>query len=179
MTAASNLAVRVACAFCCFVLSSAPAWAEVTANDMQIAGRALSFLQKPLTGEVILGIVYAPEIPQSVREAENLLSVLGARLKVGNIVLKPALVKLDEAARADVGLLFLAPGVGTDAKKVAEVIRTRRIPCITTDIAQVRAGFCTMGITSRPKVEILVNRVSAASSAIAFSAVFRIMITEI
>jgi hypothetical protein len=51
--------------------------------------------------------------------------------------------------------------------------------CVTTDIAQVRRGACVMGVRSRPKVEVFVNRASATANHINFSTVFRVMITEL
>lgn len=161
------------------LLAGDPAWSQVTVNDLQITGRALGFLEKPLTGEVSMGIIYMPDSPQSTREAESVRRMLGNGFKVGNVTLRPVLIPADEIARARVELLFLAPGTGPDTKALAEAIRSKRVPCITTDVSQVRNGTCTVGVRSQPKVEILVNRSLAANSSTTFSSVFRMMITEI
>jgi hypothetical protein len=57
-------------------------------------------------------------------------------------------------------------------------VRSKRIPCITTDLAKVKSGSCAIGVRSQPKIEILVNRNAATGSDLKFSAVFRMMITE-
>jgi hypothetical protein len=159
------------------VLATPAAVAEVTAQDLQIAARALSFLQKPLSGEVAVGIVYAGGNPQSLEEAERLQSLLSAGLKVGNITLKSTLVPLAEASRASVGVFFLTTGLGTEAQSLAAVSRARHLPCFTTDLLQVAVGRCAVGVRSQPKIEIVVNHVAATASGTTFSTVFRMMIT--
>jgi len=151
--------IRASLLACCLLMLCATAHAEFTLKDVQIAGRALGFLEKPLSGDVKAGIVYAPADPQSVHEAEALQALLGEGLRVGNVRLVPVLVPVTEVGHAKVALFFLIAG-------------------ITAADTKVRAGVCAMGVRSQPKVEILVNRAAAASTSLAFSAVFRMMITE-
>ncbi|MDR3515473.1 MAG: hypothetical protein P4M00_06640, partial [Azospirillaceae bacterium] len=70
----------------------AHAQADVTPKDLQVMARALGFMEKAPTGEVVLGIVYAPGNPQSAKEAEDIQKLLGDGLKAGAMVLKPRLV---------------------------------------------------------------------------------------
>jgi hypothetical protein len=161
------------------LLSAAPAWAQVSPMDIQVAGRALSFLAKPLTGEVTVGIVYSPTNSLSQQSAQDLQKQLGSGLRVGNLTLKPALVTLADAARSKAGFFFLTPGVGTEAAALPDITKAKHIPCVTTDLGQVTAGRCTVGVRSTPKIEIVVNRAAAAASGTTFSTVFRMMITEL
>jgi hypothetical protein len=163
---------------CCAALACGTAHAQFTLSDVQIAGRALGFLDKPLQGQVSAGIVYSPTNPQSVREAEALKDMLGDGLKIGNITLNPVLVAVADVQHSTAALLLLTNGVG-DVVPVADASRNRKIPCITTDIGKVKDGACAIGVRSQPKVEILVNRTAAIASQLSFSAVFRMMITEI
>jgi hypothetical protein len=160
------------------VLAARAAFADVSEQDLQIAARALSFLQKPLNGEVAMGIVYVRGNPQSQAEAESLQRMLNEGLKVGNITLKSTLVSLEEAPRASVGFFFLTTGLGAGAQSLADISQARHIPCFTTDLSQVTAGRCAVGVRSRPKIEIVVNRTAATASDTQFSTVFRMMITE-
>jgi hypothetical protein len=160
-------------------LFTLPSAAEVSDTTLLIAARALSFLQHPLQGEVIVGIVYQPGITQSALEARQLDAMMQAGFRAGTLVLRSRLIKLDELAGSNVGLYFLTSDLGPAAAALSQVHRTRHIPCITTDIAQVRDGYCAMGLRALPRVEILVNRAAAAASGMTFSQAFLVMITEI
>jgi hypothetical protein len=164
---------------CCACLQSLPLHAEITSGDMQIMGRALTFLDKPLSGEVIIGIVYSTDNPQSVREADQLQRLLGGGLRVGNVLLKPLTVALDHVSQANVDVLFLTAGLGEQALPVAAASRSRHLPCITTDLSQVKSGRCPVGVSSKPTIEILVNRAAALANGTPFSTLFRMMINEI
>jgi ABC-type uncharacterized transport system substrate-binding protein len=157
---------------------AAPLGAEVTPTDLQVAARALSFMDKPLTGPVRVGILYAPDSPRSVRQADELQRMLGAGLKAGKLELKPVLVKVGEAAGANVDMYFLTEYVSTADAQTAGLSVAKR-PCVTIDIAQVAGGTCLMGVRSTPKVEIVINRAAAKDSGVTFATVFRVMITEI
>jgi hypothetical protein len=163
---------------CCAALAFGTAHAEFTLSDIQIAGRALGFLDKPLQGQVTAGIVYSPTNPQSTREAEALKNMLGDGLKIGNITLRPVLVSVADVQHSNASL-FLLTDSADDVNLVADASRNKKIPCITTDLRKVKDGNCAIGVRSQPKIEILVNRNAAITSQLSFSAVFRMMITEI
>jgi hypothetical protein len=163
---------------CCAVFAFGTAHGQFTMSDVQIAGRALGFLEKPLQGLVTAGIVYSPTNPQSVREAEALKDMLGEGLRIGNVTLRPVLVSVADVQHSTAALFLLTDGVD-DVTLVANAARAKKIACITTDLAKVKSGNCAIGIRSQPKIEILVNRDAAAGSQLSFSAVFRMMITEI
>ena len=166
------------CSLCACFVTSASAVAEMTPTDLQVAARALSFMERPLAGSIRVGILYSPDNPRSVREAEALRDLLGTGLKAGKLELKPFLVKVRDAATAKVDLFFLAGFVGA-AEANAARISVLKVPCVTADIAQVEGGACLMGVRSIPKVQIMINRAAAKDSGIAFATVFRVMITEI
>jgi hypothetical protein len=157
-----------------------PARADITPKDVQVMARALGFTEKPPSGEVNIGIVFAPGNPQSAKEADDLKTLMGAGLKAGNLTLKPVMVKIDDLGSAgDVAAFLLTEGVGADGAKLAAATKTKQKPCVTIDIAQVQSGACVMGIKSEPKVEIVVNKTAAADSGVSFAASFRMMITEL
>ncbi|MES2219043.1 MAG: hypothetical protein V4501_11605 [Pseudomonadota bacterium] len=162
---------------CCLMIAL-PAQASVELKDLEVAVRALGFTNNPPTGKLNIGIVYSPNVSSSVQEAENLQKLLGGGLQVGNLFLKPIMIKINEADNADVGLFFLTQGVGIDGRKLLPASNKKPIVCITTDISQVIAGACVLGVKSHPKVEILVNRAAAAKSGTKFATAFNMMITE-
>lgn len=160
----------------CLVLPVAAARADISQKDLQITARALSFMEKPPIGETRLGIVYDPNDPRSAAQAQAVKKMLASGMKVGNLVLKPVMVELGQAARANVDLFFLTEHLGEGSADIADISEAEQIPCITVDIAQVRQGACVMGVRSRPKIEILVNRQAAANSGMKFATAFRMMI---
>jgi ABC-type uncharacterized transport system substrate-binding protein len=173
--------MRVALAFLvwCVAAMTTGAYAAMTQNDLLIAVRALSFMQNPLAGQIRVGIVYAAGSPRSVAEADNLQQMLAGGLKVGNLIMSPVKVKIDDLAGANVQLILLTEYVGNDGARVFDATKARHIPCITVDIAQVQNGACVMGVRSEPRIEILVNRAAAAGSGTSFATAFRLLITEI
>jgi ABC-type uncharacterized transport system substrate-binding protein len=161
------------------LLSAVPAYADITTMDLQVAARALSFLDDPMTGRVRVGIVYSPDSPRSRSQAEQVGADMSDGLKVGNVVLVPILVPIDEATAADVDLFLLTEHMPPTDDRLAGVSRSRQIACITTDLDQVRKGTCAIAVQSRPKIEIVVNRDAAIGSGLKFATAFRVMVTEI
>lgn len=152
--------------------------AQVTRTDLQVAARALSFMEQPLTGKVRVGIVYEPDSPRSVQQAQELARLIGTGMQAGRVELQPALVRVADAAAANVDLYFLTEFVAPQAAAGTASLPPNR-PCVTTDLTHVENGSCLMGISSKPKVSIVVNREAAKRSGITFATVFRVMITEI
>ena len=148
----------------------------VTTMDLQVVARALSFIEPPMRGTVRVGIVYDAASNASVRQAQEVQRLLTTAVKAANLELRPTLVEMRAADRADVDLLFLTEHVGQD---VAAHIAARRIPCVTTDLAQMTNGVCLMGVRAQPKVEIFVNRAAADAAGVSFATVFRMMVKEI
>jgi hypothetical protein len=163
---------------CCLILIVMPVQAAVGLGDLEIAVRALGFINNPPTGELSVGIVYSPEVASSAQEAESLQKILGDGLQVGSLFLKPVMVNINEADNASVGIFFLTEGLGGDARKLLSASNKKQILCVTTDIPQVINGACGLGIKSHPKVEIIVNRAAAANSGTTFATAFSMMITE-
>jgi hypothetical protein len=170
--------VRATTMVSAFVMAAAPALAQAVQSDLVVAARALGFLENPPTGDVTVGIVYAP-VAASRQDADALRVLLGAGLRVGNITLKPVLVGAGELGTADIDLLFLVSGLDEQTGiAAANLSATKKIPCITITTAYLEQGRCVMAVRSRPKVEILVNQAAAARSNTKFAAVFRMMIKE-
>jgi hypothetical protein len=171
---------RCAIALAMFVVCLArPAAAQVTSADLQIAARAIGFIQNLHSSPLDVEIVYDPKNPQSQQQAQQLAGLFGDGLHVGNLLLRPVVTPLDRIGSSNADLYFLTAGMGNAAQRVGQASRQRQVPCITFDLAQVRAGTCTMGVQARPRISVIVNRAAAEASHTEFSAVFRIMITEI
>lgn len=157
----------------------APAWAAFDDTTLRVAGRVLGFLEKPPSGNVQVAIVYAPDDSRSVADAQRLQAMLGSGIQIGNVFLQGRTLKIADADIANIGLILLAEGAGSSAGRVGEIARKRHLPCITTDLAQVRSGACAIGVGAQPRVQIIVNQAAANASAVRFSTAFRMLITEL
>jgi hypothetical protein len=165
-------------ALLCGAFVCAPARAEFTLKAAQIMVRILGFMDHPPPAQVSLGLVYDPASPASQKQAENLMAQLGGGYQAGKFTLVPKLVKIGGVSATSVDVIVLMDGVG-GAAKIADVMKAKKIPCFTGDIAQVNGGACLIGITTDPKVNIQLNRNLAVQSGINFGSAFHMMITEI
>ena len=165
-------------ATCCVAIVM-PVRAEILMQDLQIAARALSFMETPLTGSVRAGIVYSARDQRSVRQAEELERLLERGVRLGSFNVRAVRVEIDRVAGADVDLFLMTDFVRDAGAQRAVLSGTKSIPCVTTDIELVRDGVCMMGVRSKPKVEILISHEAARKSGITFATVFRMLITEL
>jgi hypothetical protein len=175
---ASRLAKLVAGA--CVMLASLDAAADVTTRDLQVVARTLGFLETPkLTGQLNMGIVHDRGNTSSRRQAESIAAMLSGGLQLGSLQLRPVLVPLGEVADARADFFLMTEFLGDAAMAFPALLRKRQVPCVTTDMQQVRNGICVIGVQSSPKVEIRVNSEAASRTGTRFSTIFRMMVTEL
>jgi hypothetical protein len=149
-----------------------------SAKDLQVAGRALTFLENGPTGRAVLGVVFDPAKPASVAEKNAVMAAIGGGYSAGALTLTGKPIESgDVAGAAGVNALFVTSGV--NYASVGAVAKARKLVTIGSGPACVSSGACVMGVTTDPKVEIIVNRSAAAAVGVAFKAAFRMMIKEI
>ena len=83
---------------------------------------------------------------------------------------------LDESA--DLRAVIVADRMKSNYDLLADYGRRRHTLVISSDLDCVRAGKCTVGIASAPRVEVIVSTQQAQASDIQFSEAFRMMVTE-
>jgi hypothetical protein len=167
----------------CFVLAcllQAPAaLAQSEARNLQVLARTLGFMDPPMKGRLRVGILYDPASTAAHRDASALSDLFAGGLRTGGLTLEARLVPIGEANKADVDLFLLSRGNGDRAAALVSVLKSRKLPCLSSDLEQVRAGHCTIGLQSAPRVEIFLNTRLATDSNLAFASVFRMMIKEL
>ncbi|KQY35015.1 hypothetical protein ASD38_00095 [Caulobacter sp. Root487D2Y] len=151
----SKRKTRGAVALCALTLALAPLGAAHAdaAKDVQVAGRALTFLENGPTGKAVLGVVFDPSKPASVAEKNAASAVSGV---------------------SGVAALYVTTGVNVGAAAKAKKLIT-----IGSDVSCATSGACVMSVSADPKVEIVVNRAAAAAVGAVFKAAFRMMIREV
>ncbi len=153
--------------------------AQVTAKDVQVAARVLTFTSTPYSGTVKLGIVYDPSVAASNADEQALTGILGSGLAVGGITLVPVPVPISKISAVPVTAYFLTSGLGAAAAAVQAQAASAKTICITTDLSATKAGYCAVSVQSAPQVQITVNKAAATASNVGFASAFLMMITEI
>jgi len=146
-----------------------------TAKDLQVAGRALTFLENGPTGKVVLGVVFDPSKPASVSEKNAVMAAIGGGMSAGAVTLTAKPVEAGAVGGVSgVDALYVTTGVNVGAAAKAKKLIT-----IGSDTACATSGACVMSVSADPKVEIVVNRAAAAAVGAVFKAAFRMMIREV
>lgn len=159
-----------------FIASPGLAHAD-PARDLQVAGRALTFLENGPTGRVVLGVVFDPAKPGSVAEKNAVMAATGGGFSAGALTLVGKPIEAGEVGGASgVGALYVTSGVNYGA--VGSAAKAKKLVTIGAP-ACAESGACVLGVMTEPKVEITVNRSAAAAVGAAFKAAFRMMIKEI
>jgi hypothetical protein len=167
----------VAACMCAAILSPGTARADA-AKDLQVAGRALTFLENGPSGRAVLGVVFDPSKPGSVAEKNAVMAALGGGYSAGAVTLVGKPVEADAVGGVSgVAALYVTGGVNYGVVKAAA--KDRKLVTIGSAPACVNSGACVMGVVTEPKVEITVNRAAAAAVGASFKAAFRMMIKEI
>lgn len=158
---------------------AAPALAHAdAAKDLQVAGRALTFLENGPAGKAVLGVVFDPAKPASVAEKNAVMAALGSGYSAGTVTLTGKPVEASAVGGVSgVNALFVTTGVNYGA--VGGAAKAKKIITIGSDTACATSGACVMAVATEPKVEITVNRSAAAAVGAAFKAAFRMMIKEV
>ena len=149
--------------------------ASLQPQELQILGKALSFLEPPLTGQPSVVIVYASGDADSRRDAEDLAGNLSS-IQLGG---HPVTVRvLGSASLAAQEFQLLIAAKGADSGLIIAAAQANHALCVTADPEAVRDGHCTMAIRSARKVDIFVNKDAAAQAGIGFATAFRMMVHE-
>lgn len=148
------------------------------AKDLQVLGRALTFLENGPSGRVTVGVVFDPSKPGSVAEKDALMGALAGGFSAGGLTIVGAPLPVSALGGAGgVGALIVTNGVNYGA--VGGAAKAKKVLTASIGSACVTAGACVIGVTTAPKVEITVNRAAAAAVGASFKAAFRMMIKEI
>jgi hypothetical protein len=150
--------------------------ASFTAKDLQVLGRAITFLQPAPTSDAVIAIAYAPSDPGSRRDADGIASLISAGAVAGRISPRARVVDVNAVETA--GATIVIAAAGANGPRLSAASRAARALCVTTDVDAVRAGLCAMAINAEPRVEIILNHAVSAAAGIEFVAAFRMMIQE-
>lgn len=153
--------------------------AATSPKELKIGIHVVDFVTNAPSDRTGFGIVYDSRVHESFEDAQAImdsLSMPGLKLPAG---LKPILIDvrdLDETSKLKV--LVVADHMKASYDLLADFGRRTHTLVLSSDLDCVRAGKCTVGIISAPRVEVIVSTQQAQASGIQFSEAFRMMVTE-
>ncbi len=144
--------------------------AAASDKDIQIIGKALSFISGGPSGDVAVDIIFDPSNPASVSDADAVASLLSAGVASGKITLSGAKTASSTGAK----VAYIAAG----AEGKASALSGQGIITVSSNPECAKSSGCVLGVSTSPKVEIHVGKAAAESAGAAFGSAFRMMIIE-
>lgn len=163
-----------------WAMGASAATAATSEKDMQIAMRAVTFWEDTPSGQAVAAIVYDPANESSKSEAEVIKGFLEANPSAGSASLVPKLVAVgDLSGLSGASVAFVTEGLGGQHEAIFSKAAGAGVLTISSDRACVEAGKCVVSVTSKPRVEIVVNKSAADASSVAFQSAFLMLVKEI
>ena len=169
----------LAVGFALVCTSDGPAFGQVSAKDTQVIARTMTFLDPAPTGVAEIGILYAQSAPESVAQANLVAGLFGAGVTVSRLTVRPRLVTVASLPNVHgLSAIYITDGLENDATAVAAAARRLHVPTISTDLACVHQGICSVGVNSTMTVRIVLSHAACLDAGISFIQAFRILVTE-
>ncbi|HXP97798.1 MAG TPA: hypothetical protein VN809_13875 [Telmatospirillum sp.] len=150
-----------------------------TLNELKVEVRVIDFMTPPPRGKTALAVLYDAQNTASVEDARVILAGLRSGVGSAKAELVPSLVdvrRLDEFPGFHVAIL--ASGSETFYNAIFDYAQKNQTLTISSDVSCIRLGKCAVGVTSVPRVDVVINRAVISSSGIEFSEAFRMMVRE-
>ncbi|WP_281300305.1 MULTISPECIES: YfiR/HmsC family protein [unclassified Iodidimonas] len=149
-------------------------------KDLQVATRALSFVSDLPPGSLDTAIIYDAGNGASKSDADAILAFLTANPAAGKSKLVPRLLPAgDLSALAGAKIAFVADQTTAFLPAIAAEAKSKAVITVSSDRACVEGGACVVGVSSAPRVEILVNKAAAEATGTSFGSAFLMLIKEI
>ena len=162
--------IFIAVFFPIFITAVLPAHAEIDKKEVQIIARTLNFISEIPKGDLTVAIITNNTIEESSTEASNLMNIMQNGMKVGKFNLQSKLVDTSNLTSLDgSNIAIITSGLQANYDTIASDISSRNLLSVTSDFACVDAGKCVMGISSQPKVEIIVSQDAVTASNLTMS----------
>jgi len=150
-----------------------------TLNELKVGVRVIDFMVNPPRGKVPLALIYDPQIKASSDDAQSLLNWLVNGATVSKVEFVPILVDVHQLADSPIFRIgFVAAGMESHFGQIFDYARRNQTLTISAELPCVRAGKCTVGVASTPRVEVVISQLSASTCGIDFTEAFRMMVTE-
>ncbi|WP_174503092.1 hypothetical protein [Acidiphilium sp. C61] len=154
--------------------SSVPSF---TATDIKVLNKLLIFLRPAVKANGIIAIAYRSGNAASKADAEAIAAMIGHGFMTGTAHLRPVPVPANRLLADKFEIII--PADETPMQEVAAASASHHALCVTSHVARVRAGTCTLGIVSQQRVTIVLNTKAAHRAGVSFAAALLLMIEEV
>jgi hypothetical protein len=149
-----------------------------TIKDVKIGLHVLDFIATPIETQASFGIIFDAHNRESSENAKLINNFLTREAARNQAVPRPLLVDIRQLdAIPPLRAAIIADKMKPYFETLSAFGRRTATVTMSSDLDCVRANKCTIGISSAPKVEIIVSTQQVQASAIQFSDAFRMMVT--
>jgi hypothetical protein len=151
----------------------------VSIGNLQAAMRTLGFLESlPAQGPIVVGVIYAPEIPGAQALAAETAATIGAMHGPNSRMLLPVVLSATDLntfhGRCDV--IFLTAGVSRQPERILGAMGRLHLVSISDDPLCIAMRCCVLLVRTGQRVEISLNTSLAAEVGARFSMVFMMVV---
>ncbi len=154
----------------------APASAQTTQRDLEVIGRAMSFLQGASGSDRVIAIAHAAD---GAAEAQAISDMMSGGLSTGRVTLTGRLVDAADSAGLAGAHAVILVGSALDDAGLRDAAAAQGVLTVSTLTDCASAGSCMLGVASAPSVRIVVNRANLDSAGIGFDPAFVLMVEEV
>lgn len=159
------------------IACSVPSHAEL---NVPIATRVLTFLIPAPTGPTPVAIVFAPDNPASVAEANAIEHAVGSGVKAGGAIIRTRRVPVTALdGLRGYHAAFVTTGLRNQHDDIAAAAKRHAVVTITSDASCVQTARCVVGIGAGARVQITVSRAAARAVNARFGSAFLMLVKEI
>ncbi len=166
------------CALLSWLSDAGQAQGAITAKDLLIALRTLSFVTPAAPAMVELAVLYNPVDGRSTTDLQTVLATLDGRAVLG-LTARPVALPLDQMERVtNFRFVLITSGLEQYQSAIFERTRGRGIVTIASVLSCVESGWCVLGISAEPRIEVMVNGKAAEAAGVQFDSTFLMLIRE-
>lgn len=156
----------------------APQSHALTKKDLQILGRALGFIENGPSGDIQIGIVQNVNNPDSVVEANNMITLINGGIHSGKLNIHAQKVAPNLASTGKFPVLYFTEGTEAQQLEIFDDVTAKGVITVSTHESCLGTESCVMVIQSTPTVNIKVSKAAAHSTGVSFGSAFRMMVSE-
>ena len=163
-----------------FVIQTNIVSAQTNKTDIEVATRAVKFLETPPSGNAIAYIVFDPGNAASVADADAIEGVIGSGIDAGSAKLTAQRVPVsDIGTLGGAGVVFVTAGLGANHGAIQSALNGKSLISISSDLSCVQAKACVVGVATKPKVRILISQDAASAAGVGFKAAFLLLAEKV